>query len=215
MVRMLMMTMVGAAALAAGAASAQSTGEMTIYSKGHFKGANLGLGGPLTHIDPPFPAKSVQITPGTAWEICSGNTFSGCKRLDKSVEAMVFSVRSARPIAPVISIAVGPGAAPGTVDLPNQSLRGFASQFFVAPNQGGQRVGVPDNRPENMRKAADEFCHAARLAAIGPCPRSAGRRGLLPGRRAVLERRRLGACPEGCGSARIRLSGPHFSTGNE
>ena len=161
MVRMLAMTMVGAAALAAGAASAQPTGEMTIYSKGHFKGANLGLGGPLTHIDPPFPAKSVQITPGTAWEICSGNTFSGCKRLDKSVDAMVFSVRSARPIAPVISIAVGPGAAPGTVDLPNQSLRGFASQFFVAPNQGGQRVGVLDNRPENMRKAADEFCRAA------------------------------------------------------
>lgn len=159
--RILGIGLAGAALLLAGTANAQTTGEMTIYSKGHFKGPSLGLGGPLTHIDPPFTAKSIQITPGTAWEICSGNTFSGCKRLDKSVDAMVFAVRSARPIAPVISTAVGPGAAPGTVDLPNQSLRGFASQFFVAPNQGGQRVGVPDNRPENMRKAADEFCRAA------------------------------------------------------
>jgi len=161
MARVLAMALAGAAVTLATAASAQATGEMTIYSKGHFKGPSLGLGGPLTHIDPPFTAKSIQITPGTAWEICSGNTFSGCKRLDKSVEAMVFSVRSARPIAPVITTSIGPGAAPGTVDLPNQALRGFASQFFVAPNQGGRRVGVPDNKPENMRRAADEFCRAA------------------------------------------------------
>jgi hypothetical protein len=151
----------GAAAFVAGTASAQSTGEMTIYNKGHFKGSSLGLAGPLTHIDPPFTAKSIQITPGTAWEICSGNTFSGCKRLDKSVDAMVFAVRSARPIAPVITTTIGPGAAPGTVDLPNQALRGFASQFFVAPNQGGRRVGVAGNKQSNMGSAADQFCLAA------------------------------------------------------
>ena len=160
-----LLAMAGAAAvLAGGAASAQSVGEMTIYSKGHFKGPSLGVGGPITHIDPPYTAKSIQITPGTAWEICSGNTFTGCKRLDKSDDAMVFSVRSARPIAPVITTRVGPGITQGpggTVELPNQSLRGLASEFFVAPNQGGQRVGVPDNRPENARKAADQFCQAA------------------------------------------------------
>ena len=55
-------------------------------------------------------------------------------------------------------ITQGPG---GTIELPNQSLRGFASQFFVAPNQGGQRVAVPENKPSNMRKAADQFCLAA------------------------------------------------------
>jgi hypothetical protein len=150
----------GAALLGGAAADAQSTGEMTIYSKGHFKGPSLGLAGPLTHIDPPFNAKSIQISPGSAWEICSGNTFSGCKRLDKSDEAMVFAVRSARPIAPVIRSApvIAPG---GAVNAPNQSLRGFASEFFVAPNQGGQRVAVPDNKPENMRGAADRFCLAA------------------------------------------------------
>jgi hypothetical protein len=142
-----------------GAASAQTTGEMTIYSKGHFKGPSLGVGGPITHIDPSYTAKSIQITPGTVWEVCSGNTFSGCKRIDKSVESGIFSVRSARPIAPVISTAIGPGAAPGTVDLPNQSLRGFASQFFVAPNQGGQRVAV--RKQEDMGSAADQFCLAA------------------------------------------------------
>jgi hypothetical protein len=148
----------------AGTAQAQSTGEMTIYSKGHFKGANLGLAGPLTNIDPVFTAKSIQITPGSAWEVCSGRTFTGCRRIDKSVESGVFSVRSARPIAPVVSTRVGPGITEGpngTIEPPNQSLRGLASEFFVAPNQGGQRVGVPDNKPENMRKAADQFCQAA------------------------------------------------------
>jgi hypothetical protein len=148
-----------AAVVFASSAGAQASGEMTIYSKGHFKGPSLGVGGPITHIDPPYTAKSIQITPGTAWEVCSGNTFSGCKRIDKSVESGVFSVRSARPIAPVISTAVGPGAAPGTVDLPNQSLRGFASQFFIAPNQGGQRVAVAD--PGAVNRRADEFCLAA------------------------------------------------------
>jgi hypothetical protein len=162
--RVLGIGLAGAAMALAGAAQAQSTGEMTIYSKGHFKGANLGLAGPLTNIDPAFTAKSIQITPGSAWEVCSGRTFTGCKRLDKSDEAMVFSVRSARPIAPVVTTRVGPGITEGpngTIEPPNQSLRGLASEFFVAPNQGGQRVGVPDNKPENMRKAADQFCQAA------------------------------------------------------
>ena len=159
--RILGIGLAGAGLLVASAAAAQSTGEMTIYSKGHFKGPSLGLGGPLTHIDPAFTAKSIQITSGTAWEICSGNTFSGCKRIDKSVDSMVFSVRSARPIAPVITTSIGPGAAPGTVDLPNQALRGFASQFFVAPNQGGRRVGVAENKQGNMGRAADQFCLAA------------------------------------------------------
>jgi hypothetical protein len=163
-----LLAMAGAAAVVAGgAASAQANGEMTIYSKGHFKGPSLGVGGPITHIDPPYTAKSIRITPGTAWEICSGHTFTGCKRLDKSDEAMVFSVRSARPIAPVIRETVGPVGATGAIgpggaaNAPNQALRGFASEFFVAPNQGGQRVGVPDNKPENARKAADQFCQAA------------------------------------------------------
>lgn len=162
--RVLAIGIASVAALLAGAAEAQTTGEMTIYSKGHFKGANLGLAGPLTNIDPAFTAKSIQITPGTAWEVCNGRTFTGCRRIDKSVESGVFSVRSARPIAPVVTTRVGPGITEGpngTIEPPNQSLRGLASEFFVAPNQGGQRVGVLDNRPENMRKAADQFCQAA------------------------------------------------------
>ena len=161
--RVLGIGLAGAAMALAGAAQAQSTGEMTIYSKGHFKGANLGLAGPLTNIDPVFTAKSIQITPGSAWEVCSGRTFTGCKRIDKSDEAGLLG-RSARPIAPVDPSRVGPAITEGpngTVSAPNQSLRGLASEFFVAPNQGGQRVGVPDNKPENMRKAADQFCQAA------------------------------------------------------
>lgn len=155
------MGMAGAAVLLAGTANAQSSGEATIYSNGHFRGPSLSLSGPRTRIDPPFTARSVQVSPGSAWELCSGNSFSGCKRIDKSIESAVFSVRSARPIAPVIVNSIGPGGAPGSSSLPNQALRGFASEFFVAPTQGGRRVGVPDNKPEAMRRAADDFCRAA------------------------------------------------------
>jgi hypothetical protein len=161
MARILGMAVASAAALAAGSAGAQSNGEATIYSNGHFRGGSLSFSGPLTRIDPPFTARSVKVSPGSAWEFCSGNTFSGCKRVDKSLDATILSVRSARPIAPVITTAIGPGGAVGALNLPNQALRGFASEFFVAPNQGGKRVGVPNNNPAGMSGQADQFCIAA------------------------------------------------------
>lgn len=160
--RILGIGLAGAAAMAGASVSAQTTGEMTIYSKGHFKGSSLGIAGPLTHIDPPMSARSIKITEGTAWEVCSGNTFTGCRRIDKSVEAGIFSVRSARPIAPVIAGSMAPGMAiVGGVAVPTPSLRGYASEYFVAPNRGGQRVALPDNKPENARRAADDFCRSA------------------------------------------------------
>lgn len=162
--RILWAILASSAVVAAGAANAQSTGEIKIYGQRHFKGPSIGLAGPMTHIDPPFTAWSIEITPGTAWEVCSGNTFSGCKRLDKSVEYGAFSIRSIRPIAPVIVTRISgsaTGAASGPGSPPNLSLRGLDSEFFVAPNRGGQRVSVAGTKPEVMRRAADEFCRNA------------------------------------------------------
>lgn len=162
--RILWVVLTGCALLAAGTANGQSTGEIKIYAQRHFRGPSIGLAGAMTHIDPPFTAWSIEITPGTAWEVCSGNTFSGCRRIDKSVEYGAFSIRSVRPIAPVIvtRIAGSPtGSGTGAGSPPNLSLRGLDSEFFVAPNRGGQRVSVIGTSPELTRRAADEFCRNA------------------------------------------------------
>ena len=135
------------------AVSAQDNGSATIYGKGHFKGSSISLSGPRQRIDPPFVARSIRIPEGSAWELCTGSTFSGCRRIDKPMEAAVFTVRSARPVTPVL-VASGSTLIAGT-------LRGVASQFFVAPNRGGQRLAARENNPEAVRDQANEFCRSA------------------------------------------------------
>lgn len=142
------------AALMSGGAGAQASDPATIYGKGHFDGRSMILSGPRQRIDPPFIARSVRVPEGSAWELCSGNTFSGCRRVDKSMEAAVLTVRSARPVAPVLVARASNLTVSG-------SLRGVASEFFVAPNRSGHRVFAPGNNPEAMRGQADEFCRSA------------------------------------------------------
>lgn len=138
--------------LAAGPALAQTGGPAVIYANGNFKGYSMTLTGPLQGLETAFTAKSIKIPEGQAWEFCSGRTFSGCRRVDSSVKAGVYSIRSARPIAPVIR---------ATVDAPDQSIKGVTSEYFVAPRQGNNRVGIAANNPEDMRRAADSFCRSA------------------------------------------------------
>ncbi|MEO7655399.1 MAG: hypothetical protein ABIS23_06930 [Sphingomicrobium sp.] len=143
---------VAGAGLAAESGLAQSSGSAVIYGNGNFKGRSLTLTGPLQGLEVAFTAKSIRIGEGGSWEFCSGKTFSGCKRLDKSVKAGVFTVRSARPIAPVVRSAV---------EAPNQSLRGMTSEYFVSPRQGNDRLSIGANSPEEMRTKANAFCRAA------------------------------------------------------
>ncbi|HZU51937.1 MAG TPA: hypothetical protein VE968_08710 [Sphingomicrobium sp.] len=141
----------GTTALAATSAQAQQSAQAEIYTRGAFKGPSMTFTGPTQHIDPAFTARSIRISGSAAWELCSGNTYTGCRRVDKSLPGAVFIVRSARPVAPVMVSHVSP---------PNQALRGVASEFFVAPNRGGRRVAVESGNPEQMRRAADEFCRS-------------------------------------------------------
>ena len=141
-----------AAGLAAGPGHAQSGGAAVIYSNGHFKGQSMTLTGPLQGLEKAFVAKSIQIPDGQSWEFCTGRTFSGCKRVDKTIKAGVFNIRSARPIAPVVRASVA---------APNQSVRGVASEFFVSPREGAGRLSIPSNSPEQMRDKANAFCRAA------------------------------------------------------
>lgn len=158
---------VGAAALLAGSAIAQGQGESgqpaIAFSKGHFEGSRLTIYGPWQHITPEFTARSIQVPQGESWEFCSGNTFTGCKQLNESVTATVMSVRSARPVASAIVTGPAGESASGGADaanLPDRSLKGLASEYFVAPRRGGSRIAVQPGTAEAMRQAATDFCRS-------------------------------------------------------
>ena len=65
-----------------------------------------------TQFAQPFVMKSVMIAPGAQWEFCSGVTYSGCRQVSQPVETTIMTVRSARPVAGILSAPSGPGAAP-------------------------------------------------------------------------------------------------------
>ena len=105
-------------------AQEQPSTELVLYPKGHFKGGGYPIAGASQSMRV-FTVKSVKVPEGQSWELCSGNTFTGCKEFSKSDEAMVFNVRSVRPVAPKITaVAAEVGA---VVTGPNPSLRGMKS----------------------------------------------------------------------------------------
>ena len=124
---MLRILMTGAAAVAVllpAQAFAQASGAMTMHNKGHFKGAQKVIAGPRQFIEPPFVVKSVTVPPGTQWELCSGNTYSGCKQVSQSVPSMVMTVRSVRPVAAILT---------ATTTASGQLLTGTGSPFGALP----------------------------------------------------------------------------------
>jgi hypothetical protein len=151
--------MIGAAALAlllpAQSLAQEQTG-LTMFARGQYKGPNYSVAGASQSMRIPFTVKSVQIPEGQAWELCSGNTFSGCKEFTKSDPSVVINVRSVRPVAPrITTVSQSVGA---VVTGPNPSLRGMASEFFVAPDSGGARIEVTPGTNEAMSVRASEFC---------------------------------------------------------
>ena len=154
-------SMVGAAAFAAliaSTASAQDAGnEVVLYSKGNYQGASRTIYGPTANLKIPFVVKSVRIPEGKAWDFCNGNTFSGCKTLNASEPTTALTVRSARPGGMAVAKR-GTVLPPGT--LTEQSLRGVASEYFVAPVENGNRVEVAAGTPEAASTRADEICRA-------------------------------------------------------
>lgn len=180
---MMRLLIAGATMLLATSAVAQDQSgnaqPLTIFDKGHFKGARLQVYGPWQHITPEFTARSVQVPEGQSWELCSGNTFTGCKEFNQSVTAMVVTVRSARPVpSAIVSGSSGGGVgtvSAATADVPDHSLKGLASEYFVAPRRAGTRITVQSGTGEAMRQAANDFCQSkgwrlspyARLQKVG------------------------------------------------
>ncbi|MFL6752848.1 MAG: hypothetical protein ACJ8D5_04135 [Sphingomicrobium sp.] len=156
-------------ALIAAEASAQDAGELTLYSRGHFMGSRLTLTEPAKAMNLPFTVKSVQVGPGRSWELCSGNTFSGCRRFSQSVDGMAMTVRSARPIGVAVAVPGGTVTPAGQFERapPSPSLRGVSSEFFVAPARGERRIEVRPATGEEALRRASEFCRSIRWGSAG------------------------------------------------
>jgi hypothetical protein len=151
----------GAVLLSAGAfaqASQAPDAQATLYNKGHYRGARRTVVGP-TQFGEAFQVRSVNISAGTQWELCSGTKYSGCKQITQSTPSMIMNVRSARPVATILTSASGP---PTSQSLRGGggSLRGIASEYFVAPDNGGNRIEVQPGTAETMSRRAIEFCQA-------------------------------------------------------
>lgn len=156
---MLRTLMTGAAAIAAflpTPASAQINGEITLFSRGQFKGPHNAIAGPA-QFGSALVVRSLVVAPGTQWELCSGNTYTGCRQVSGSIAAMVMTVRSARPIATILPASAGVPSGGGS---PGPSLRGMASEYFVAPDERGNRVAVEPGTAEAMSRRAGEYCRA-------------------------------------------------------
>ena len=145
------------------AAIAQSGDSAILYSRALYKGPAITVTGPTRSMGG-FVVKSLKLPPNSAWELCTGNTFTGCTKFTQSRSGMVMTVRSARPVAPPITAStIAPVAHLKGSDL---SLRGLASEFFVMPQEGGARIEV-DDRAKNDSARATEFCrsHGWRISA--------------------------------------------------
>lgn len=156
MLRILMAGAVTMAVLVPTQADAQTSGPLRLHGKGHFKGPQKIIAGPRQHIEPPFLVKSVTIPTGTQWELCSGNTYSGCRQYSKSDPGMVMTVRSVRPVASILSAETTADGQPLRGN--GRSLRGLASEYFVSPETAGNRVEVTPGTAEAMSRGAADFC---------------------------------------------------------
>lgn len=146
--------------LVAAQAQAQSSGEITLYGRGQYAGPRLILDGPARAMTLPFTVKSIQVPEGSSWELCSGNTFSGCRRFSTSVPAMAMTVRSARSVGQAVTVRGGTITPEGKFEPapPAPSLRGLASEYFVAPQKGGNRIEVKAGTKEEASRRASEYC---------------------------------------------------------
>src|SRR4051794_32778638 len=126
---------IGAILCANPVAAAEPDQQLVIYSGTHFRDGGRNFAGETRRIKPAFTARSIRVPEGSVWELCLGENFHSCRRVDHNIESGIFSVRSLRPVATAIRTAPN-------VAVANKSLRGADSEFFVAPTRGSQRVGL-------------------------------------------------------------------------
>ena len=157
---MLKKLMFGAVALAAvlpaaSQAQEQPSTELVLYPKGNYKGAGYSIAGASQSMRV-FPVRSVKIPEGMSWELCSGNTFTGCTEFTKSDPGMIMNVRSVRPVAPKITTI---GAAVGTaVSGPNHPFAEWQANISWPRRSTAHGSKFRKARAEAMTRRARDFC---------------------------------------------------------
>lgn len=149
------MTALLAAALASVAAvpaTAQTSGEMTLYSNSNYSGARYVVTGQRNILDLGFTVRSVRMANGESWKLCSGEQLRNCTTYRSSTQSIRMDVRSAAPVA---SGSTKPQ--PGQF---GQSLRGMAAEFFPRPELRGTRIASAGSAAA-AKSGADGFCRQA------------------------------------------------------
>ena len=151
------------AAQAPGPASEQPSDEAVMYNKGHFKGAGQESSRP----DPLHPAVRDEERRHPRGHAVGVLQRQHLHRLppDQPVGA---GNGDERPLgAPVANIIPASATAAQGLRGTGQSLRGLASEYFVAPERGGNRIEVQPGTAEAMSREAIEFCrtHGWRASA--------------------------------------------------
>jgi hypothetical protein len=161
MLRILLAGAAGLATLLPTQAYAQNTGEIILYANGRYAGPHLTFDGPAQAIGP-FTARSVKLPETTSWELCSGNRFTGCRRFSQSNPGMVMTVRSVRPVGVAVAVPGGTVTASGQLEpaVPSPSLRGIASEYFIAPQANGNRIAVKPATPKEATRRAGNYCRS-------------------------------------------------------
>ena len=164
--------------------AAQTGGELALFSKGQFKGARTAIAGPV-QFSQPVVARSLTVPSGSAWELCSGKTYTGCRQFSASTAAMVMTIRSARPVAAILPSSAGAAAVRRHRHRTRTIVARPGERIFRRPgrrrqpDRGGARHRRSDDEPR------DDVLPLARMAFVGPWPSANGGRTRLSGRRSV------------------------------
>jgi hypothetical protein len=138
-----------------------SPGQLAFFSGANFQGQVFHVNGARPDLRLPYRVRSYAISPGDRWQVCANANFrSPCSEVDQSrpdrgLTALI-DIRSARPTRSSAGEFPNAGYA-------GPSLRGMASEFFRAPEAGGQRILACRSGPETAACAADtagRFCQA-------------------------------------------------------
>jgi hypothetical protein len=135
-------------------ASAQRTGEITLYSNIGFSGRAYTVTGPRTNITLGWAVRSVRVRGGGAWDLCTRTSYRApCNRVTQNIGNIRWTVASARPVETAVPL---PTPAPG-----GQSLRGMSAEFFVAPSDARGRVeSCRAGTAACAAQSADRFCRS-------------------------------------------------------
>ncbi|MGE5721699.1 MAG: hypothetical protein ACM3YM_04490 [Sphingomonadales bacterium] len=129
--------------------------ELTLFSEPDFHGKSITLAEPHKQLRVPWQVRSVRITEGDRWLLCSQADYEGdCKPVFESLPRVRLAVASALPRRHTNL----PPPPPMPAGFGGPSLRGATSEFFPAPESNGARIVCGAEDSSCAEKNAERFC---------------------------------------------------------